>query len=73
MEIIEPLWILGWIALTALLVGWADIEKYRIALLNTVPYFMRSWPLIKKFYWQKEDIERARQRAKEISEKLNWD
>jgi hypothetical protein len=41
-------------------------------LLDLVPEFFRDkWPM-KRFYWQEEQIERAKKRAKEISETLNW-
>lgn len=49
--------------------------KYKIYfwLLNRMPFFMRSLPFIKKFYWQKEELERASKRAKEISDLIKWE
>ena len=46
--------------------------KYWI-LDNLVPLWFRTrWPM-NRYYWQKEDLERAARRAKEITEALGRD
>lgn len=33
--------------------------------LDWVPYFARSWPWIRRYYWQQEELDAAKKKAKE--------
>ncbi len=44
--------------------------RVKLRILDSVPFwFRRRWPL-RRFYLQQEDIDAARRRAEELSEKL---
>lgn len=49
---------------------WERLQEW---LLDRVPYFARSWPWLRQFYWQQEDIDRAETEAEEIMEKMRWE
>lgn len=41
-------------------------------LLDLAPIFFRTkWPM-KRFYWQKEDIEQAEKKSRELMERIKW-
>jgi hypothetical protein len=40
--------------------------RLKCRILDSVPKFMRSWIFIKRFYWQKEEIEEAIKKSKEL-------
>jgi hypothetical protein len=37
-----------------------------------VPIFMRTFPIIKQFYWQVKEIEEVKTRAATLAEELDW-
>lgn len=37
-------------------------------LFNLIPKWMRSLPLLRKFYWQEDEIEEAQERGQEFAE-----
>jgi len=42
-------------------------------LMQLVPMFFRDkWPL-KKYYWQKEELQKAENIAKRLSERIKWE
>ena len=38
--------------------------------LDLVPHFMRSWPFLRRFYWQQEQLDEMWRRALIASEEL---
>lgn len=37
-----------------------------------VPIFMRTFPIIKQFYWQDKEIKEMKTRAATLAEELDW-
>lgn len=44
-----------------------------LCFLERVPYCMRSCFFLRKFYWQRDEISRIRERARGIAKKIKWD
>lgn len=41
--------------------------RWRADVLDFVPKSMRSWPILRRWYWQPEEIEEANRQAKELA------
>lgn len=59
-----PLWWAG-LAVAVPLAAWWLWPRLRHPL-DLVPRFMRTWPLLRRWYWQPEQIAEARRRAREM-------
>lgn len=42
-------------------------ERQRFFVLGLVPQFCRSWPWLRRYYWQPDEVEAAMQEAREMS------
>lgn len=47
-------------------VYWDDrylADHIAASILDRVPKFMRSWPILKRWFWQQEELDKAREAA----------
>ena len=50
----------------------AEPFSLKFWLLDHLPMRMRGWPWLKRYYWQQEELDRAREEAKRLAEDLGW-
>ena len=50
---------------------WWLLDSRASWLFNLVPWPCRTWPWVKQFYWQEEDLERARRSAQALIRLFN--
>ena len=51
----------------------SELESLKRWLLMRVPYWFRSHGPLRRFYYQAEDIEHARQWATDFRREMGWD